>query len=490
MRFALENGLLSPSLTAEYRLDEISPLPKASMNTTFHYSKELQQTLLGKKLLLDEIPVPVTLIQKHYQNGYVMYHHGVIEKNGAYQCQRCGNKKPHLFYRYFCARCKEDCAYCRNCIMMGRVSQCTPLISWIGPTIPFSVSEPLMWTGSLSIPQQHASHFLVESLREKRSALIWAVTGAGKTEILFAGIHHTLSAGKRVCIAAPRTDVVLELSPRLKKVFPTVPIATLYEGTEDRNFYAPLVIATTHQLLRFTNAFDVMIVDEVDAFPYTVDESLQRAVGVACKEESSCVYLTATPSKLWQREVKHGKRNAVIIPARYHGHSLPVPVFTWCGYSKKSFEKGRLPKRVLRWIDKHLNQRPMLLFVPHIETLYVVTEILKKIDGRIEGVHAGDKDRKEKVMKFRQQEIPLLVTTTILERGVTIENVQVAVLGAEDKVFTESALVQIAGRAGRSAQFPDGEVVFFHSGKSDGMVEAKKQIEQMNQDAKKKGLIQ
>ncbi|MFB8735903.1 helicase-related protein [Bacillus sp. SL00103] len=47
----------------------------------------------------------------------------------------------------------------------------------------------------------------------------------------------------------------------------------------------------------------------------------------------------------------------------------------------------------------------------------------------------------------------VLVTTTILERGVTIPNVQVGVLGAESTIFTESALVQISGRAGRHPDF-------------------------------------
>lgn len=62
-------------------------------------------------------------------------------------------------------------------------------------------------------------------------------------------------------------------------------------------------------------------------------------------------------------------------------------------------------------------------------------------------VHAEDPGRKEKVAAFRKGEIPLLVTTTILERGVTVKNLQVAVLGAEEEIFSESALVQIAGGA-------------------------------------------
>ena len=82
-----------------------------------------------------------------------------------------------------------------------------------------------------------------------------------------------------------------------------------------------------------------------------------------------------------------------------------------------------------------------------------------------------------------------MLTTTILERGVTIPRLHVAVVGAEEEIFTESALVQIAGRVGRSVDFPTGEVIFFHYGKTRAMIKALKQIKSMNVEARKKGLI-
>ena len=70
----------------------------------------------------------------------------------------------------------------------------------------------------------------------------------------------------------------------------------------------PLTIATTHQLLRFYQAFDVLIVDEVDAFPYSADQSLQYAVEQARKIPSSIIHLTATPNEKWQKECRYGKK--------------------------------------------------------------------------------------------------------------------------------------------------------------------------------------
>lgn len=85
--------------------------------------------------------------------------------------------------------------------------------------------------------------------------------------------------------------------------------------------------------------------------------------------------------------------------------------------------------------------------------------------------------------------VPGLLTTTILERGVTIERLEVAVIGAEHKVFSDSALVQIAGRVGRSVANPAGTISFFHYGKSKAMVETVHHIQMMNKDAMKRGLL-
>ncbi|MGD7052998.1 DEAD/DEAH box helicase [Sutcliffiella horikoshii] len=319
-----------------------------------------------------------------------------------------------------------------------------------------------------------------------------AVCGAGKTEVLFKGIETALSKGARVCIATPRTDVVLELSPRIKQVFPNIEVATLYGGSEDRSKNAPLTIATTHQLLRYHRAFDTLIIDEVDAFPYSMDPTLEYAAKQARTDKGSLIFLSATPSKEMQREVLVKRLESVVIPARYHKQPLPVPALEWCGKWEKKVLRGSLPTNVKSWVKKHMEKgSPIFLFVPSIDILEKVTYILEKEHGDlVAGVHSKDTDRKEKVARFREGKIKMLITTTILERGVTVANVQVGVLGSEDDVYSESALVQIAGRVGRSSQYPNGDVRFFHYGKTNEMVGAVDQIRRMNYQARKGGYFQ
>ena len=71
------------------------------------------------------------------------------------------------------------------------------------------------------------------------------------------------------------------------------------------------------------------------------------------------------------------------------------------------------------------------------------------------------KTEKNMSKHYAIKKVPGLLTTTILERGITIPNVQVAVVGAEQQLFNSGALIQIGGRVGRSADFPSGDFVFF-----------------------------
>ncbi|HWJ77430.1 MAG TPA: DEAD/DEAH box helicase [Niallia sp.] len=495
MRFTITDNQLVPIFQQKpdsYRIGDIPEnlLAANPLNPHYSFSPNLQSTLQGKQLLLDELPFSIDEIQEHYVNGYCVYTKG-IEKTSKLTCKRCGNEDKSLFASFPCARCGEICFYCRNCIMMGRISECTPLISWTGPEVNQETEKiHLKWKGTLSDGQQVASDKMQDIINQQSELLIWAVCGAGKTEVLFKGIEKALQENQRVCIATPRTDVVLELAPRLQEVFPDIKVLPIYGGSEDRHLYSPLVISTTHQLFRFYEAFDLVILDEMDAFPYSVDKTLQRAVQKARKKNSTLIYLTATPNKDWQDMCKRKAVNFVTIPARFHRFPLPVPAFQWCGNWEKGLKKNKLPANLLKWLkDRAQTDQPLLLFIPKIIYMKKVKELVQPIIPSLETVHAEDPERKVKVERMRKKKVKLLITTTILERGVTFPKVEVAVLGADNQIFTESALVQIAGRVGRKTDYPGGNITFFHYGKTESMVKARKQILNSNKEAQERGLL-
>lgn len=454
--------------------------------------ENLALQLAGKLLLRTEIPLNETAFQQLLSLNLLTPTPSIKRKNMSYQCQRCGNQKRSLFASIPNPYRKKPTLYCRKCIEMGRVTDAAPLYYWTGKPVQWPEHEaPCTWSGDLTTAQQHAADQMVAAINEKQhELLIWAVCGAGKTEMLFPGITAALTAGKRICIATPRSDVVRELLPRLQQAFQHIPVQGLYGGSKDRDGTAQIMIATTHQLLRYQNAFDLLIIDEIDAFPFHADASLPFAVKRAKALQHSTIYLTATPRKEQRRQITRKKLPHLFVPIRFHGQPLPVPIMSMSLSLAKELQKNKVPTALMKWLKKRTNPtRQLLIFVPAIRlaeqlknvlTIQLQNEGVIKKSSELAAVHAQDPDRMGKVQAFRQRDIVVLLTTTILERGVTFPSVDVAVLDAGHDVFDEAALVQIAGRAGRSPDDPTGEVLFFHDGKTDAMVQAIDSIRLMN----------
>ena len=70
-------------------------------------------------------------------------------------------------------------------------------------------------------------------------------------------------------------------------------------------------------------------------------------------------------------------------------------------------------------------------------------------------------DNSEVIEDFRNGKYQYLVTTAVLERGVTVKDLQVIVFHADNSIYDTASLIQIAGRAGRRKEAPEGEVIFF-----------------------------
>lgn len=423
---------------------------------------------------------------------------GFVKDKSGWVCSRCGTKDAELRAIGPCTCCHKECFYCLACLQMGKIKRCSWLYTHsiqeesVGSSPTRSVE--VYYKGQLSKEQAAISQELVDIYHrtENKNHLVWAVTGAGKTEMVFAVIKTCLEENGRVAIVSPRIDVCLELAPRLCEAFPNQTHDLLYGESPSKYSGAEITVATTHQMLRFNKAFQLIIVDEVDAFPYTNQEMLPYAVSRALSPNGQMIQLTATPTKEIHKQIAKNQLSLSILPARYHQKPLPQPSYRWIGDWQLYLKQGQLPPTMKAWIKGKLHQKKVfLLFVPSIISLEPLELALKSSFplARFTTVSSVDPQRVEKIANMRKQEYDFLVTTTILERGVTFPGVDVFVLGAEQEIFSRQVLVQIAGRVGRTLDCSRGQVIFGHFGKSRAMVEAKKEIRQMNRLARQKNLI-
>lgn len=273
-------------------------------------------------------------------------------------------------------------------------------------------------------------------------------------------------------------------APRLQQDF-SCGIALLH-GESEPYFRTPLVVATTHQLLKFYQAFDLLIVDEVDAFPYVDNPTLYHAVKNSVKENGLRIFLTATSTNELDKKVRLGELKRLNLPRRFHGNPLIIPKPIWLSDFNRYLDKNRLSPKLKSYIEKQRKTAyPLLIFASEIKKGEQLEEILQEQfpNEKIGFVSSVTEDRLEQVQAFRDGELTILISTTILERGVTFPCVDVFVVEANHRLFTKSSLIQIGGRVGRSMDRPTGDLLFFHDGLNASIKKAIKEIQMMNKEA-------
>lgn len=378
------------------------------------------------------------------------------------KCSRCNNEDELYFYL------DKGTYYCRKCIMFGRID--------VGQKI--NVKQLTRYTGttkltldySLTDYQKRAMSQLKEAIHHHKDVLVFAATGAGKTEMVMELIEEYLNEGKKVGIAIARRQVVLEIKERMSKAFKNLHVVAVCEGFT-KIVDGDLIVCTMHQLHRYYQSFDLLIMDEIDAFPYANNEVLESIALQSCKGNK--IYLTATPDSKMLEEVKKGSIEKVELFVRPHGFPLIVP-------KVKRGSDGKQLIDLYFILKKHKSKNlQTLVFVPTIalsKQLAIIFNFLFKCTSFSSKTLFKDKV----IQEFRNKRYNILFCTTVLERGITIKGVEVIVFHADHMVFNEASLTQIVGRVGRSMDIPTGNAYYLSSKNSEAMKKSITMIQEMN----------
>lgn len=374
-------------------------------------------------------------------------------------CPVCGCKEKKYFGH------KNGKTYCRRCITFrGQEASNT-----------FSINKDGEYTlhYDLSPEQKRISKKLIENFIIGVDSLVHAVCGSGKTEIVLGVISYAIKHDMKVGFAIPRRDVVRELFLRFKSIFLNNKVIAVY-GNHTHVLNGDLICLTTHQLFRYPQFFDLLIIDEIDAFPYDGNEVLNAFFFRSLK--GHYILLSATPSKDVLEEFKGNEKSILNLNKRFHNHPLPVPRIS---IHSKFLCFYHLVRELKRFLAQN---KPVFVFCPTIDSCEQTFDVIKWIFKNVGYVHSKCFDRNDRIENFRKGQTQILVTTAVLERGVTVKNLQVIVFGADHPLYTSAALIQISGRVGRKKDAPDGEVVFIANRKTLEMEEAVNEIQNANKN--------
>lgn len=377
------------------------------------------------------------------------------------ECKRCGNTDVNYFYE------GSKGIYCRKCVSFKRILLEDDINSLDFETGPNSSEYAFEY--NLTPLQEKISDSCLDCVLQGKDVLLKAVCGAGKTEIVVKTISYYLKRKLKVCYAISRKEVVIDLYARFKKIFSNANVVALYGGHHDKTT-GDLIICTTHQLFRYYKTFDLLILDEVDAFPLAnniplINISLNSSRG-------PIIFSTATVNVFLDGILKKRNYEKLELYVRPTYKPLIIPKlfisfkFILCVYLLYLL-KNMQQQCIVFVSSKRLCTYFYYLFKNLVNCTYVYSDLDK---------------RDENIKAFRNKKCQFIFSTTVLERGITIKDVNVIIVSFNQNVFDEGSLVQMLGRVGRNFNNPYGEAYILSNHKD---IEIKKAINNLRENNEK-----
>ncbi|WP_294580399.1 DEAD/DEAH box helicase [uncultured Thomasclavelia sp.] len=345
-------------------------------------------------------------------------------------CPRCRNQDPQYFYTF------NQITYCRKCIGIGTKQ----VVQLENRLLNNKVNYHLNY--QLTPLQKEISDQLLLRYRQHLNTRLKAVCGAGKTEITYAVIKYALNQNQHVCFTTPRKELVIELANRFKSHFTNVDITCVYGGHSQKTS-GQFIICTTHQLYRYSNCFDLLILDELDAFPYANNDVLKGMLQNSIR--GNYIYMSATLTD----------DPDLLMTKRYHGHLLDLPKF------HRTLTSLSYLISIIKIKQYAKLQKPVIVFVPSIQLSTKIAQLFKLAGLKSQACSSKTKNIAYYLEQLKNKQLDVVVATTILERGITIDNVQVIILQGNNRIYNRDTLIQICGRVGRNIHHPSGNIDIF-----------------------------
>lgn len=316
--------------------------------------------------------------------------------------------------------------------------------------------------------QQQASDNLLLNIQQNKNILLEAVCGAGKTEMLLESIKYLLNQELIIGLACPRKTLLIDLHQRISTYFQSHQFGLVYGDYKYLN-QAQLIFLTTHQLSKYQNYFDVLIIDEIDAFPFNDNYQLEKA---AFKSAKQFIFVSATPP------LKYLQANLVHLQVyhRHHLQMMPMPKLILS-------HSGRMWYELLK-LCFALRKQPLIIFVPSIKLAQDLNRILKLFKFKSDWISSTKQDLKI-IDNLKNKQINVLISTSVLERGITLKGLNIIIYQACSKLFSKDVLIQMCGRVGRDQKLYDGYIYFLAKTKTPSIIQCLEQIALINDKIEK-----
>lgn len=282
--------------------------------------------------------------------------------------------------------------------------------------------------------------------------LLCGDVGYGKTEVAVRAAFKVATAGKQVAILVPTTILAEQHYATFRQRFAGFPlevgILSRFRSQEEnketvRRLSQGLIdmVIGTHRLLqKDVKFFDLglLIIDEEQRFGVGHKEKLKLL-----KENVDTLTLTATPIPRTLHMAMVGMRDMSVIETPPEDR---FPVQTYVVEYNDELVRAAIRRELAR-------QGQVYYVHNRVRSIRYAVERLKKLvpEARIAYGHGrmGEERLERLMIDFIEGEYDVLVSTTIIESGLDIPNVNTMIIEDADK-FGLAQLYQLRGRVGRS----------------------------------------
>jgi transcription-repair coupling factor (superfamily II helicase) len=278
--------------------------------------------------------------------------------------------------------------------------------------------------------------------------------GFGKTELAMRASVRIAAAGKQVAILAPTTllcDQHYHVWLRRMEGLPirVARLSRLEAPTKIRETLAALktgaidIVIGTHRLLSkdvVWKNLGLLVVDEEQRFGVRAKETLKEL-----KKDLDVLTLSATPLPRTLSMALAHLRNMSTLSEAPVGREVPQTFVL--PFSKEIIKKA---------IETEISRDGKIYFLENrIHKIPHTLEFLASLvpGRRIGAIHGrmGEKQLIETMKKFRSGEIEILVSTTIIENGIDLADVNTLII-ADASLYGLADLHQLRGRVGRGQE--------------------------------------
>jgi transcription-repair coupling factor (superfamily II helicase) len=298
--------------------------------------------------------------------------------------------------------------------------------------------------------------------------LICGDVGYGKTEVAIRAAFKVIMAGRQVLLLAPTTILALQHFNNLEERYKNYPIKIalvsrfkspkeIREAMEHFEKGSIDMLVGTHSILSpklKPKNLGLLIIDEEQRFGVNHKEAIKKL-----KNLVDVLTLTATPIPRTLHMALSGIRDlSIIATPPKNRQSVDTYVIE---------DNDDILKEALR---RELNRDGQIFYLfNRVEEIESEAEKLRELIPRASvGILHGqmtEDDIEETLVDFYSRKYDILVTTTIIESGIDIPNVNTLIIKRAD-MFGLSQLYQIRGRVGRSDRkayaylfYPPGKVI-------------------------------